>query len=117
MKKNELETGMIIQTAHNRYGFVERDRNRIVICYDPDVILDEYRHLENVSLDNVFEYDNGKLGVGFIVTKDDIRKFPDVYGNNKPGDLLINYEIVAVYTSNRIYYNGIGSYPPLIIDD
>ena len=35
MKKNELETGMIIQTTHNRYGFVERDRNRIVICYDP----------------------------------------------------------------------------------
>lgn len=44
-------------------------------------------------------------------------KFPDVYGDNKPGDLLINYEIVAVYTSNRVYYNGVGSYPPLIIDD
>lgn len=85
MKKDELQTGMIIQTTHNRYGFVERDKNRIVICYDPDVILDEYRHLENVSLDNVFEYDNGRLGVGFIVTKDDISKFPDVYGDNKPG--------------------------------
>lgn len=116
MKKSELKSGMIIQTTHNRYGFVELDRNRINICYDPDVIKDEYAHLEMMSLDDVYEYDNGKLGIGCIVTEDLQKKYPDFYGEYSIGDLCIFYDIVAVYTSNRIYYDGVGAYPPLIID-
>lgn len=116
MKKSELKSGMIIQTTHNRYGFVELDRNRINICYDPDVINDKDACLEMVSLDDVYEYDNGKLGVGFIVTKELMEKFPTVYKDYSIGDLNIIYDIVAIYTSNRIYYDGVGAYPPLIIE-
>ena len=54
MKKSDLKQGMLVQTTHNRYGFVELDRNRIDFCYDPDVLKDEYANLEKISLDNVF---------------------------------------------------------------
>lgn len=117
MKKSELQSGMIIQTTHNRYGFVELDRNRINICYDPDVLKDEYAHLEMVSLDDVFEYDDGKLGIGTIVTQEMKDKYPTVYDCFEVGGLCIYYDIVAVYTSKRIYYDGVGAYPPLIINE
>lgn len=33
------------------------------------------------------------------------------------GGLCIYYDIVAVYTSKRIYYDGVGAYPPLIVEE
>lgn len=66
MKKSDLKQGMCVQTTHNRYGFVELDRNRIDFCYDPDVIKDEYAHLEKVSLDDVIEFGNEQLGIEAI---------------------------------------------------
>ena len=35
MRKEDLRSGMIIQTEHNRFGVVELENNRIDICYDP----------------------------------------------------------------------------------
>lgn len=98
MKKSDLKQGMLVQTTHNRYGFVELDRNRIDFCYDPDVLKDEYANLEKISLDNVFEFGSGQLGIGYITLDNEI---------------CIMYEIVAVYTFNKIYDNGEGSYPQL----
>lgn len=114
MKKSDLKQGMCVQTTHNRYGFVELDRNRIDLCYDPD-FEDGDKVLEKVSLDNVFEYGDGKLGIGSLVTKENKEKYPDLYENYKIGEVCIWYEIVAVYTFNRVYYNGVGSYPPLVL--
>ena len=64
MKKSDLKQGMLVQTTDNRYGFVELNRNRIDFCYDPDVLKDEYVNLEKVSLDDVFEFGSGQLGIG-----------------------------------------------------
>ena len=116
MKKSDLKQGMLIQTTHNRYGFVELDRNRIDFCYDPDVLKDEYAHLEKVSLDEVFEYGDNQLGIGSVVTEDMKKEYPDVYGEYEVGSVVIWYEIVAVYTFNKIYDNGVGVYPPLKIE-
>ena len=115
MKKSELEQGMCVQTEHNRYGFVELDRNRIDFCYDPDVLKDEYATLNKVSLDNIFEFGNGQLGIGSIVTEEMKKEHPDTYDYFKVGEVCIWYEIVAVYTFNKIYDNGVGPYPPLIV--
>ena len=116
MKKSELQSGMCVQTQSNRYGFVELDRNRINICYDPDVIDDKDAVLEMVSLDNVFEYGDGQLGVGVIVTEEHLTKYPDVYGDYSVGEVCIYYEIVAVFEFSRIYFNGVGAHPPIIVD-
>lgn len=116
MKKSDLKQGMLIQTTHNRYGFVELDRNRIDFCYDPDVLKDEYANLEKVSLDNVFEFGNNQLGIGCIVTEDMKRNYPDCYENYNIGDISINYEIVAVYSFVKVYDNGEGIYPPLKLE-
>lgn len=116
MKKSDLRQGMCVQTTHNRYGFVELDRNRIDFCYDPDVIKDEYAHLEKVSLDDVVEFGNEQLGIGFVVTEEMKEKYPDYYKYYEVDDICVMYEIVAAYTFNKIYDNGVGAYPPLIID-
>lgn len=117
MKKSELKSGMMIQTEHNRYGFIELDRNRIHICYDPDCIHDEDQHYEMVSLDDVFEFGDEYLGIGFIVTRELKEKYPECYEDFEVGDICIAYEIVAVYGASIIYDNGIGPHPPLILDD
>ena len=116
MKKSDLEQGMCVQTTHNRYGFVELDRNRIDFCYDPDVVKDEYAHLEKVSLDDVFEFGNGQLGIGCVVTKELQEKYPDFYGEYELGETLIFYEIVAIYKFDKVYDNGEGVYPPLKLE-
>jgi hypothetical protein len=116
MKKSDLQQGMCVQTTHNRYGFVELDRNRIDFCYDPDVLKDEYAHLEKVSLDDVFEYGNEQLGIGCIVTKELQAKYPDCYGEYEVGKVLIFYEIVAAYVFEKVYDNGEGVYPPLKLE-
>ena len=113
MKKSDLQSGMCIQTNHNRYGFIELDRNRINICYDPDVIEDKYAVLEMVSLDDVYEFDDGRLGVGYILTQELKDSFPESYEDKEVGDICMSYEIVAVYKFNQIYYNGEGAYPLL----
>lgn len=103
IKKSELESGMIIRTVHARYGVVELERNRIHICYDPTCIYDEDQYYEMLSLDDVFEYDDGKLGVGCIVSKEKKEKYPDFYKEYKVGEICIVYEIVAVYKAEEIY--------------
>jgi hypothetical protein len=116
MKKSDLKQGMCVQTTHNRYGFVELDRNRIDFCYDPDVIKDEYAHLEKVSLDDVIEFGNEQLGVGFYLTQEGKDKYPDIYKDDEVGSLHILYEIVAAYTWTKVYDNGVGVYPPLKLE-
>ena len=116
MKKSDLKQGMLIQTQSNRYGFVELDRNRIDICYDPDVVKDEYAHLEKLSLDEVFEFGDNQIGVGCIVTEDLREKYPDCYGRFEVGEICIFYEIVAVYEFSKVYDNGVGVYPPLKLE-
>ena len=113
MKKSDLEQGMCVQTTHNRYGFVELDRNRIDFCYDPDVLKDEYAHLEKVSLDDVVEFGDGRLGIGCIVTAENKEKYPQLFEYHEVGQVCVWYEIVAAYTFNKIYDNGEGVYPPL----
>ena len=72
MKKSDLKDGMIIQTEHNRFGVVEMKKNRINICYAPGYIHDEDAklHLEMLSLDDVYECEDGSLVVGFILTEE-----------------------------------------------
>ena len=113
MKKSELKQGMIVQTTHNRYGFVELDRNRIDFCYDPDVLKDEYAVLEKVSLDDVVEFGNCRLGIGCIVTVEGKEKYPELFEYHEVGETCVFYEIVACYTCNKVYDNGEGPYPPL----
>ena len=115
MKKSDLKQGMCVQTTHNRYGFVELDRNRIDFCYDPD-FLDEYKVLEKVSLDEVFEFGNEQLGIGTLVTEENKKKYPDLYRYFEVGEICIWYEIVAAYTFNKVYDNGVGVYPPLVLE-
>lgn len=115
MKKSDLEQGMLVQTEHNRYGFVELGENRIDFCYDPSK-LDEYKHLDRISLDDVFEYGEGKLGVGFIVTEEEKEKYPDTYRNFEVGAVCIMYEIVAAYKVLKVYDSGTGVYPGIMVD-
>ena len=115
MKKSELQQGMMVQTTHNRYGFVEIDKNRIDFCYDPDVLLDEYANLEKVSLDNVFEFGNGQLGIGSVLTQEQKDRDPEIYEKYNVGEPIIYYEIIACYTFNKVYDNGEGPYPPIKI--
>lgn len=75
--------------------------------YTPDI----------VSLDDVFEFGNGQLWVGFIVTKEAKDKWPETYADFEVGSLYIIYEFVAIFQANKIYDNGVGPYPPLIIDE
>lgn len=115
MKKSDLNNSMIVQTTHNRYGFVETEKNRINICYDPDMIEQNYTP-DLVSLDDVFEFGNGQLGVGFILTQEEKNRDPEDYEFNKVGDVIIVYEFVGIYQANQIYDNGEGPYPPLKIE-
>ena len=116
MKKSDLKQGMVVQTTHNRYGFVELDRNRIDFCYDPDVIKDEYAHLEKVSLDEVVEFGDGQLGIGTIVTEEGKKKYPQLFEHYEVGETCVYYEIVAAYTWTKVYDNGEGPYPPLKLE-
>lgn len=116
MKKSDLKDGMIIQTTHNRFGVIEIDKNRIDICYDP-TINDEYKVLEKISLDNIFEFGNNQIGIGTVVTKELKEKYKDseLFKDYNIGEIAIWYEIVAVYTLNKIYDNGEGIFPGLIV--
>lgn len=104
MLKSELQNGMIVRTQSNRYGVVELDKNRINICYDPDMIRDEDRVFECVSLDNVFNDDKGRLFVGAKITQELREKFPTVYGEYQVGEICFYYEIVDVYQLNHTCY-------------
>lgn len=115
MKKSDLNNSMIVQTTHNRYGFIELEKNRINICYDPDMINQNYIP-DLISLDDVFEFGDGQLGVGFILTQEEKDRDPEDYILNKVGDIIIMYEFVSVFQVNKIYSNGVGPYPPLIIN-
>lgn len=112
MKKSDLKSGMIIQTTHNRYGVIELEENRIDICYDPDS-LDKYKVLEKISLNNVFEYGNKQLGIGFILDQDTKSKLPEYFSGYNLGDVVIAYEIVSVFCLSKIYDNGEDIYPPI----
>jgi len=118
MKKADLKDGMIIQTEHNRFGIVEMEKNRINICYAPGYIHDEDAklHLEMVSLDSVFEYDDDCLGVGFILTDEMKRNAPRCYEEYDVGDLIIMYELTSVYGLSKIYGSGEWNVPKLYLE-
>ena len=109
MKKEELESGMIVQTTHNRFGVVEINENRIDFCYDPDS-KDEYKSLNRVSLEDVVEID-GKLGIGGYVTEKLKQQCENLFQCFQIGDPYFIYEIVAVYDLHKIYDNNEGIYP------
>lgn len=104
MLKSELKDGMIVRTQSNRYGVVELERNRINICYDPDMIHDEDRVFECVSLDSVFNDEQGRLFVGAKVTQEIKDKYPSTYGEYQVGEVCFYYEIVDVYQLNHTCY-------------
>ena len=101
MKKSDLKTGMIVRTEHNRFGVIEWEENRIDFCYQPD-FSDEYKNLEKISMDDLIEI-NGALGIGGYVTKELKEQMPDLFQEDEIGDPFWWYEIVAVYTLNKIY--------------
>lgn len=115
MKKSELNNSMIVQTTHNRYGFVETENNRINFCYDPDRIEQDYTP-DLVSLDDVFELEDGSLVVGTLVTEENKKKYSDLFEYYEVGDIAIWYEIIAVFQVHEIYNNGEGPYPPLKLE-
>ena len=90
MKKEELKSGMIVQTTHNRFGVVELKENRIDFCYDPDS-KDEYKSLNRVSLDDVVEI-NEKIGIGGYVTEDLKQQYSNLFEHLKVGDPYFAYE-------------------------
>lgn len=118
MKKSDLKDGMIIQTEHNRFGVVEMKKNRINICYAPGYIHDEDAklHLEMLSLDDVYECEDGSLVVGFILTEEMKNKAKRCYEENNVGDLIIAYEITSVYGLSKIYGNGEWNVPKLYLE-
>ena len=118
MKKLDLKDGMIIQTEHNRFGVVEMKKNRINICYAPGYIHDEDAelHLEMLSLDDVYELEDGCLGVGFILTEELKNKAPRCYEEENVGDLIITYLITSVYGLSKIYGNGEWNVPVLYLE-
>ena len=116
MRLQDLKEGMIVQTEHNRFGVVERERNRIHFCYDPGRIHDKDKRYEMVSLDDIFEFDDGCLGVGFIVTNELKEKYPECYEDFEVGGLCIAYDIVAVYSLSILYDNGVGTFPDIIVE-
>ena len=118
MKKSDLKDGMIIQTEHNRFGVVEMKKNRINICYAPGYIHDEDAklHLEMLSLDDVYELEDGCLGVGFILTEELKNKAPRCYEEDNVGDLIITYLITSVYGLSKIYGNGEWNVPVLYLE-
>ncbi len=115
MKKTDLKDGMIIQTTHNRFGVVEMNNHRVDICYDPDS-LDNDKVLEKVSMDNIFEFGKGQLGIGYILNKEMKEKYPSIHGRYSVGDTIIGYEIVSVYELKQIYSNGEGIYPSIKLE-
>ena len=115
MKKEELKSGMIVQTTHNRFGVVELKENRIDFCYDPDS-KDEYKSLNRVSLDDVVEI-NEKIGIGGYVTEDLKQPYSNLFEHLKVGDPYFAYEIVAIYDLQKIYDNNEGIYPNIKISE
>lgn len=116
MKKTELKNGMIVQTTHNRFGVVEIEKNRIDFCYDPDCIDDNDKVLEKVSLDDILEFGNEQMGVGCTLTKELKEKYPNLFDMKNIGEIIIWYEIVAIYETKKIYDNGEGIYPPIVFE-
>lgn len=112
MRLQDLKEGMIVQTTHNRFGVVERDC--INIIYDPDYI-DDGQVLEKIPLSELVEV-NSKIGVGLTVTKEDIEKFNGLFSIDDIGKTYLWYEFVAVYTLTKIYDNGEGIYPNIIVE-
>lgn len=112
MRKEDLRSGMIIQTEHNRFGVVELENNRIDICYDP-VLDDNYKTLEKVLMEDVFNFGEEQLGIGTIVTQELKEQFPSIYDSYKVGEVAIFYEIVAIYDLKQIYSNKTGIFPDI----
>ena len=103
MRKCDLKSGMIIKTEKNFYGVIEKDRNIIDMCYNPDVFSYKHTYHKILSLDDIYEYDNGKLCIGYIVTEDMKKFYPDFYRTYKSGDIYIVSKIVAIYIKTPIY--------------
>ena len=118
MRKSDLKDGMIIQTEHNRFGVVEMKKNRINICYAPGYIHDEDAelHLEMLPLDRVYEFGDGRLGVGFILTEEQKNNAPRCYEEDNVGDLIITYEITSAYGLSKIYGDGKWNVPVLYLE-
>lgn len=118
MKKTDLKDGMIIQTEGNRFGVVETEHNRINICYAPGYIRDEDAelHLEMLSLDNIFDLEDGSLGVGFVLSAEAKQRNPQIYEEDRVGDVIIMYEITSVYGLTTIYGNGEWNIPKLYLE-
>lgn len=121
MRKSELKTGMIVQTEYDYWGVVEIENNQIDFCYRPfgDRESNDY---QVVSLDDVYEFGDGKLGIGVIITKQMFERNSKTFGDDPfygktIGDLIITEEFVAVYGLQQIYYNGEGTFPPLKIEE
>lgn len=53
-------------------------------------------------MDDLIEI-NGALGIGGYVTKELKEQMPDLFQEDEIGDPFCGYEIVAVYTLNKIY--------------
>lgn len=118
MKKTDLKDGMIIQTEGNRFGVVETKYNRINICYAPGYIRDEDAelHLEMLSLDDIFELEDGSLGVGFVLSAEAKQKNPECYEEYEIGDVIIIYEITSVYGLAIIHGSGEWNIPKLYLE-
>lgn len=109
MKINDLKEGMIIQTTHNRFGVVAK--NCINIIYDPDFPENYYECLEKIPLNNLIE-NNGRIGVGFVVTKE-LKEKDDNLEYYSIGESVFWYEFISIYTLNKIYDNEVGIYPSI----
>ena len=105
---------MIVRTEHNRFGVVELEENRIDFCYEPNC-LDEFKHLEKVSIDDLIEID-GALGIGRYVTKELKELLPNALYYKEVGDPFWWYRIVEVYQLDKIYDSEIGIYPGIKVE-
>nr|DAU03012.1 MAG TPA: AgrD [Caudoviricetes sp.] len=114
LKKSDLKTGMIVRTEHDRFGFVELEQNIIDFCYEPNCP-DNFKRLEKVSIDNLIEID-GVLGIGGYVTEELKEQLPDLFQEDEINAPFLWYRIVEVYQLDKIYDNGIGVYPGIIIE-
>lgn len=67
-------------------------------------------------MDDVFEFGKGQLGIGCVLDDKMKEKYPKIYYDRKIGDVIIFYEIVAVYDLQQIYFNGEGVYPTIRLE-
>lgn len=118
MKKSDLKTGMIVQTEGNRFGVIELEKNRINVCYAPGYIRDEdvTLHLGMLSLDNVYELEDGSFGVGFILDEETKTKYSECYKEDEVGDLIISYFITSVYGLSIVSGEGKWNVPTLYLE-